>query len=731
MTRNANAHDEAIDLSAVGCPRVSPRALVVLAAILLAACILRLALCVGCIGSDDVAGWQVATAMSHGHIVPAELFQNPVAAMRYGLAIPASLLFRLFGNSESVLMVYPIGMSLLGILAVWDMARRFSGSIIAAHGAGLLLAMTSLDIHYATTFLPDGPMAALGLVSIWCAVVGYDLDRRRPRSSSLLFLTCGLLAAFSLMHKIAAVQLVAALGLWGTLLLVRRRFRPRIWWILVGFVAGVAAEHLLFLVAYGDPLHRWKTIIAASAENVARRSEVATHGVAISEKVLGWLGRLGRELPSFSMIAVTSLVAAGMLWRHLRENRFSLILLYFACVLGMRLPELTQTFSYQPRRLLPLAGCTAVLLACLLARWAARRRRDRWLAIVVGAAILVTQAGLLAAFDARQTLDASAKLSAERWAFQWIRTHAAEVRQKGLYVDHRTYKILSAFSGFDDLKSRGVHLFASSEPDSYATYGQRDAAYRDGAYFLENVRLLEWLLPYSYDESWFEVYAELPRAWTLEGLAPAPADGSPNAALFRIRHDGSTPVGETATPTVRPRLLDAFSTSPSTSTRSARGRMFGGWYVWGADESLVVRQRTAPEGVADGLSLEFKRGRGPQLSSGGTITKPPPSQLMCREGEYIMVRMPIQVDRAALAKTWATCKFRVLGYDKTGQRVDLYRNRGLGRLYFARQELRAYIRLPQDIYGIRIYLKLVDPGNYELDNPRLELYQTLQYGADN
>ena len=191
-----------------------------LSLILGVALILRLALFVGCEGSDDLATWQLATALSHGQLKPDLILQNPIATMRYGGAIPTAAIFAIFGNNETTLMIYPMGVSLIALAAVWDIVRRLTGSMYAAHFAGIVMAITSLDIHYATVSLPDGPMTNVSLIAIWCAVVGTaeGWRERLVMSRSLLF-GCGLLASFAFLHKESAAQLVLGLGLWGVVFL--------------------------------------------------------------------------------------------------------------------------------------------------------------------------------------------------------------------------------------------------------------------------------------------------------------------------------------------------------------------------------------------------------------------------------------------------------------------------------------------------------------------------------
>ena len=142
------------------------KTLLVLGLILAVALVLRLVLFVGLIASDDMATWQLGQTLSEGKLAPDHVLLNRIATRRYGAALLTALAFRLFGVSEATVMIYPILASLLGIVAVWDITRRLTGSLWAGHLSATLLALCSLDVHYSTVALPDGPMAAVSLCAL-------------------------------------------------------------------------------------------------------------------------------------------------------------------------------------------------------------------------------------------------------------------------------------------------------------------------------------------------------------------------------------------------------------------------------------------------------------------------------------------------------------------------------------------------------------------------------------
>ena len=94
------------------------------------------------------------------------LGSNPASAVagRFGLA----------GPCQTVVNACSSGTDAIGIAAMWDVTRRLSGQIWAAHGCALILALCPLDVHYSTVLLPDAAMTAITSLSLWCVVVALE-----------------------------------------------------------------------------------------------------------------------------------------------------------------------------------------------------------------------------------------------------------------------------------------------------------------------------------------------------------------------------------------------------------------------------------------------------------------------------------------------------------------------------------------------------------------------------
>ncbi len=686
-------------------PRDAPRrwqAILGLGAVLSLALALRLVFFVGCQGTDDLATWQLATEISHGYLRPQQVMQNPIATTRYGPAFPTAIVFSILGNGERTLMIYPILASLAGIATLWDITRRLTGSLAAAHLAGAIMALASLDINYTTVALPDAPMSAVSWVSIWCAVVASE-DGRRARGATWWYFASGVLAGFAVMHKEAAIQLALGLGLWGLIQVINGSFRRPMLMIGAGFVAVALLEHAMFWAAYGDPLARWRIAIDGQARSAAFHQSMEIRPLSYVDRLIELLRLLAWGWPAMSLLAACAAVlAAAVLLLRRRQPVAAMVAAYAASVGLMRLLEIAGTFSFQPRRILPLAGAASVLVPFALWCWV----RPGWRRAALSAAFLATLVTAFALKDAMNPVRDASKLRAERWLFRWLQENEALVRERGLYTDERTCKILEAMSGFRDHAGQGIRILAGQAGDEHAYYGARPARYEEGGFFFENVRYVDWLMPRSVDEPSFEIYRSIPASWRLQAVVPHPLTTASNAALYEIA-SGSPP--------------------PADPTRWA-------WRYAGLGEG--ARASRAHDEAP--LTVEIDPGGGPVTVIGGAgtaIEETAPGGTLCGAGEALTLTWRVAIDPAAGATTGvrpregasSVALLRVHGIDAAGGATDLYVR--TYRLYYPDQELRAYMVPAQDLAGLRIQIELRTAGRFDLDDPLLRRYSSLPFGG--
>ncbi len=672
-----------------------------LAAVITVAWLTRLLLWVGFQGSDDIAAFHMAKALAEGSLRPDAIIQNLVAALRYGLTLPVALLFYLFGNTENVAVSYVLFTSLVGVAAAWDITRRLTKSLPAAHFAGLLLAFSSLDIGYSTIFYPDTPMAAYSLVSLWCVVTGYA----PCRLGRLRLFLAGACAGFVWMHKEAGAQLAIALALWGFAVLTARQFRPRLLLIGVGFLVVFAAEHILMAMAFDDPFYRWAYVIEASLDNAAERALATGREISWIERLTDFSFHFARKQPSFVIITGLGLIATFILsWRKRRDVAILLVCVYAITVFMMRIPELTQTYSYQPRRLVPLAGPTAILMAVFLDQF----RRQRMARVTAAYLLLLLQFVTLVKFDVSVIRRDASRIDVERQLHAWMRADPELVRKRKLYVDDRTYMILYLLIGSSNLEQQGLLCWNNRAPLGGPL---TEGLISPGAFYFENCRLLNWLAPYRHREKGFEKYfADIPPSWNLIAIFQHPLAPSYNGALYEVCDDQGA-VDERTSPFLA-RLDQALGLRGR--HRPEKG-MHHGWYV--NDDAVDARMSPIPsEGGHPGLAIDFRKGTRLTLVSGGGITKAPPKTLICAANERFALTIPVEVDLRSIAAKWTDCTVKVVGYKASGPRKIIYARKY--RLFYPEQTLRAYVAPEFDLYGIRVMIELADTGRYELHPPR-------------
>jgi hypothetical protein len=419
--------------------------------------------------------------------------------------------------------------------------------------------------------------------------------------------------------------------------------------------------------------------------------------VSYVDRLIELLRLLAWGWPAMSLLAACAAVlAAVVLLRRRAQPVAGLVAAYAASVLLMRLLEIAGTFSFQPRRILPLAGAAAVLVPFALWCWV----RPGWRRAALSAALLVTLVTAFALKDAMNPIQDARKLWAERWLFRWLQASEALVRERGLYTDERTCKILEAMSGFRDLPEQGIHILAGPAGDEHAYYGARPARYEEGGFFFENVRYVDWLMPRSVDEPSFEIYRAIPGSWRLQAVVPHPLTTASNAALYEIASGAPPAAGTTR--------WDWRYEGLGEGARAARAR----------DEAPLF------------VEIDPGGGGGPVTVIGGAgtaIEESAPGGILCGTGEALTLTWSVAIDPTTRAGASSVALLRVLGLDAAGRATDLYAR--TYRLYYPDQELRAYMVPAHDLSGLRIQLELRTAGRFELADPLLRRYPHLPFGG--
>ena len=689
---------------------------------------LRLVFFAGCVGSDDVTSWQVAHHLSRGVVWP-EKPETSVPTVRHGLILPAAAVFTVFGSDESAAMIYPIFASLLGIAALWDVTRRLTKNLWAAHLAGAVAALASLNIVNSSMFLPDVPMTAMCSLALWCMVVGYRPEGRIGLGGRIALVAAGALAAFAGMHKVVGYAMIAPMGLWALSLIISRKWRWSLLWIPAGFLAVLAAEHIMFWRLYGDPWIRWK-VISAGLDKYAAAMERGGRAVLNSKRIGWWVGQVAREFPSFTMVMLVSILAAlaGVVlwWRQVRVRLFCFTMLF---LVALRIVEFTRTFSYQPRRLLPFVAGAAVLGA-----FALHKLRWRRVAAVLGVAFLAAQSIMLFAGDAEKMHRYAAQLGPERWLHKWSLRNEEAVRENGLYIDSRTFSAVKVMGGHRDLEALGFRQYTKTAMNAPGpmTSVEPEPVYTDNSFFFENTRTIkvgQMHAPHR-RKVYAGAFSEIPPAWRLEAIVGNRTTSAWNCALYRVR---------AASPPTRPAADREIHIDFAGENDVKRDRIHG-WYVrWARfqEQAKPEKPKEPPLSFAwekidqtDGtsrLAIRFRKGKALSLVSGAAnISTVPPKDLICKAGRIIVACFPLRKIETETKRDWANVKLWIIGYDQTGKRHKLLADRR--RLYYSRQELRGYVIPKFDVYGLRVMVQLKDPGRYELEPIKIDVYDTLPSG---
>ena len=141
---------------------------------------------------DDVPYAELAHSITIGRFLEANQQTTLIYPARIGLLFPAAVAFKLFGVSERSLGVYPLLVSLAGILIAYAAGRVFFNERVAILAA-TLHAFLPVDVRYGTLLYPDPPGALWLNVAI--LLIYAESQRGFPRRSRIMI---GLLAGFSL-----------------------------------------------------------------------------------------------------------------------------------------------------------------------------------------------------------------------------------------------------------------------------------------------------------------------------------------------------------------------------------------------------------------------------------------------------------------------------------------------------------------------------------------------------
>jgi 4-amino-4-deoxy-L-arabinose transferase-like glycosyltransferase len=206
---------------------------------------------------DDVGYAELAHSMVAGGFREAHERTSLIFPARIGILAPAAMSFKVFGVSEQTLGVYPLMVSLAGILLAY-----VAGNVLFNERVGLLAAVLHaflpVDVRYGTLLYPDPPGA------LWlngAIVLLYGASRGGIRRRMLAGVLAGLFLGLSWLSKEAllfSLPFVAGYILWAAY--QRKENLALAAGTLLGFSAVIGIESAAYAWYFNEPLYHFHAI---------------------------------------------------------------------------------------------------------------------------------------------------------------------------------------------------------------------------------------------------------------------------------------------------------------------------------------------------------------------------------------------------------------------------------------------------------------------------------------
>lgn len=209
--------------------------------------IIRLACFTGLIASDDLGYSHYAQLIASGKYIP-ELHHY---AIRYGLLVPVSIIYRIFGVSEWTTIILPLFLSTLSVSLLMAISLRLSSNLRVALISGILFATFPLQLRFATILVPETIAEFYVLIGILIYL------HPKTRKSLLLGMASGFFLGIAYLTKELALFITFALILDAV---IKRQWRQSFY---VGFGLAIVLilENTYYLAMSGDLMFRQHAMI--------------------------------------------------------------------------------------------------------------------------------------------------------------------------------------------------------------------------------------------------------------------------------------------------------------------------------------------------------------------------------------------------------------------------------------------------------------------------------------
>jgi 4-amino-4-deoxy-L-arabinose transferase-like glycosyltransferase len=202
---------------------------------------------------DDVGYAELAHSIVTGEFLQAHQRTSLIFPARIGILAPAAASFKLFGVSEQALGVYPLLVSMSGIVLAYLAGKLLFNERVGVLAA-LLHAFLPVDVRYGTLLYPDPP-GALWLNAAILLIYVASKPVIGP-GKTVLGILAGLSLGFSWLSKEAilfSLPFVAGYVLWSASRHTENRALAAA--VAVGFGVILGAESAAYAWYLGDPLY--------------------------------------------------------------------------------------------------------------------------------------------------------------------------------------------------------------------------------------------------------------------------------------------------------------------------------------------------------------------------------------------------------------------------------------------------------------------------------------------
>lgn len=295
-----------------------------------------------------------------------------LASMRWGLVLPTSIIYALFGVSEFTSTLWPMLTSIGSIVLAYVLGKKLGGER-AGLFAAIVFAMFPLDVKYATQLMADAPMGFYLLLSITAVVFAGDASGRQK---VVWYLIAGGAVGLAYGAKTAGLFVLPFFVIYFVTVNRAEFFYGFV--VAGGLLAVMAMEWLVFLVTDGNPLHR--IYIAMGAQDTMGAGDDPSL-VMLDQPVSQYLIWLFVDVHFVGLFFILLLVL-GVLAARRGELRFGrpektmllwsfvifFVLTFFPLTTDPYLP-LFKSSNYMLMFAPPLLVLLGVLLARLSNRW--------------------------------------------------------------------------------------------------------------------------------------------------------------------------------------------------------------------------------------------------------------------------------------------------------------------------------------------------------------------------